>query len=133
MVKAGPNNPLGDFAMRIGQSTYLIHGTNQRFGIGMRASSGCIRMNPEDIEWLFQQADSGTKVKIIDQPIKMTYLTPSKRMIEVHSPLSLNEKQIPSLYPLSSAVESFIGKDTKDIKTLEKVIKQPKGLPVSID
>ena len=133
MVKAGPNNPLGDYAMRIGQSTYLIHGTNQRFGIGMRASSGCIRMNPEDIEWLFKQADSGTKVKIIDEPIKMTYLTPSQRMIEIHSPLSLSDDHKPSLYPLSSGVKNFIGKDPKDLKALEEIMKKPKGLPVRVD
>lgn len=41
---AGPSNPFGKYALRIGTSEYLLHGSNKRFGIGMRASSGCIRL-----------------------------------------------------------------------------------------
>ena len=39
VVPAGPNNPFGKYALRLGTSEYLIHGSNKRFGIGMRASS----------------------------------------------------------------------------------------------
>ncbi len=133
MVKAGPDNPLGDFAMRIGQSEYLIHGTNQRFGIGMRASSGCIRMNPEDIEWLFQRANSGTKVKIVDHPIKMTYEPPNRRVIEVHAPLTVTADETPSLYPLSSGIKRFIGNEPEDLALIEQLIANPHGIPVEIE
>ncbi len=53
-VPAGPDNPFGKYALRLGTSEYLIHGSNKRFGIGMRASSGCIRMYDDDIKWLFK-------------------------------------------------------------------------------
>ena len=53
IVKAGPDNPLGAYAMRLGLPEYLIHGTNRPFGVGMRVSHGCIRLYPEDIEALF--------------------------------------------------------------------------------
>ena len=53
-IAAGPNNPFGKYALRLGTSEYLIHGSNQRFGIGMRASSGCIRLFDDDIKWLFE-------------------------------------------------------------------------------
>ncbi|WNC73018.1 L,D-transpeptidase family protein [Thalassotalea psychrophila] len=132
MVKAGPNNPLGDYAMRIGTSAYLIHGTNQRFGIGMRASSGCIRMNPEDIEWLFKQSAPGTKVKIINAPIKMAYVAPDKRLIEIHSPLSDNQGNVPSLLPVSKGVKTFIGSAEDDLELLKELISQPKGIPVEL-
>lgn len=132
MIPAGPDNPLGEYAMRIGRSTYLIHGTNQRFGIGMRASSGCIRMNPEDIEWLFKQSPSGTKVKIIDNPIKMVYIAPNKRLIEIHSPLTNDEGVIPSLLPVSEGVKRFIGQDPEDIQLFNEIISSPTGLPVEI-
>ncbi|MEF1290648.1 L,D-transpeptidase family protein, partial [Vibrio sp. M260118] len=57
VVPAGPDNPLGEYALRLahGVGDYLIHGTNKDFGIGLRVSSGCIRMEPKDIEWLFAQ------------------------------------------------------------------------------
>lgn len=132
MIKAGPNNPLGDYAMRIGQSVFLIHGTNQRFGIGMRASGGCIRMNPEDIEWLFKKSPPGTPVKIIDQPIKMAYQQDQTRLIEIHSPLTNNEGVTPSLLPLSDAVKKFVDNDPNNIKLIETLAQKPYGLPVKI-
>jgi len=71
VVKAGPDNPLGDYAMRLGRPEYLIHGTNKPWGVGMRVSHGCIRLYPEDIESLFQQVSINTPVNIINQPYKV--------------------------------------------------------------
>ncbi|QDP02369.1 L,D-transpeptidase family protein [Thalassotalea sp. PS06] len=132
VIPAGPDNPLGDHALRLGQSVYLIHGTNQRFGIGMRVSSGCIRMYPKDIEWLFNEVDIGTQVKIIDQPIKMAYQKPDMRLIEVHSPLSLENHQQPSLLPFPDGVRNFLGNDPHLLELLEDYIKAPKGIPMQI-
>jgi L,D-transpeptidase ErfK/SrfK len=70
MVPPGPDNPLGKHAMRLAiGGDYLIHGTNKPAGIGMRMSHGCIRMNPDDIEWLFGQVPVGTPVRLVNQPI----------------------------------------------------------------
>jgi L,D-transpeptidase ErfK/SrfK len=66
-VPPGPDNPLGEYALYLGFATYLMHGTNRPWGIGMRVSSGCIRMYPEDIESLFPQVPVGTPVRIVDQ------------------------------------------------------------------
>ncbi len=71
IVKAGPDNPLGDYAMRLGRPEYLIHGTNKPYGVGMRVSHGCIRLYPEDIESLFKQVSVNTPVRIINQPYKI--------------------------------------------------------------
>ena len=67
VVPAGPNNPLGLFALRLGtgNGSYLIHGTHKPYGVGMRVSAGCIRMYPEDIESLFAQIPIGTQVQLI--------------------------------------------------------------------
>ncbi|ENM5786423.1 peptidase [Vibrio metoecus] len=93
VVPAGPDNPLGDYAMRLayGSGEYLIHGTNKDFGIGMRVSSGCIRMDPKDIEWLFQQVERGEKVRIINEPIKVALEPDRSVFIEVHEPLTRSD------------------------------------------
>ncbi|MEZ5564778.1 MAG: L,D-transpeptidase family protein [Gammaproteobacteria bacterium] len=67
-VAAGPDNPLGAYAMRLGFPSYLIHGTNKPSGIGMRVSHGCIQLFPEDIESLFSQVPVGTRVQIVNEP-----------------------------------------------------------------
>ncbi|MGR5222533.1 L,D-transpeptidase family protein [Vibrio parahaemolyticus] len=93
VVAAGPENPLGDYAMRLahGTGSYLIHGTNKDFGIGLRVSAGCIRMDPKDIEWMFHQAKIGMKVTIIDEPIKVALEPDRSVFIEAHEPLTRSD------------------------------------------
>lgn len=67
-VAAGPDNPLGAYALRLGFPSYLIHGTNKPSGIGMRVSHGCVQLFPEDIETLFSQVPVGAPVRIVNQP-----------------------------------------------------------------
>lgn len=71
VVPPGPDNPLGEHAILLDIPGYLIHGTNQPDGIGMRASRGCIRMHPDDIKAVFEQIPNGSQVNIIDEPIKL--------------------------------------------------------------
>lgn len=57
VVPAGPDNPMGHHAIRLAAygGVYLLHGTNADFGIGMRVSSGCIRLRDDDIKTLFSR------------------------------------------------------------------------------
>lgn len=66
----GEGNPLGRHILRLGWPTYLIHGTNRRDGVGSRVSAGCVRMMPEDIEYLFDLVSVGTPVRVINEPVK---------------------------------------------------------------
>jgi len=90
IVPSGPENPLGDYALRLayGVGDYLIHGTNKNFGIGLRVSSGCIRMEPKDIKWLFEHSVVGEKVTVIDEPVKMTLEPDRSVFVEAHEPLT---------------------------------------------
>jgi L,D-transpeptidase ErfK/SrfK len=67
-VPAGPDNPLGAYEFRLGWPSYLIHGTNKPYGVGMRSSHGCIRLYPEDIAVLYDLIPIGTKVTVVNQP-----------------------------------------------------------------
>jgi L,D-transpeptidase ErfK/SrfK len=73
-VPPGPDNPMGTRAMYLGWPLYAIHGTNNPWGIGRRSSSGCIRMYPEHAEELFDLVEVGTKVTVVDQPIKLEWI-----------------------------------------------------------
>ena len=68
VVKAGPDNPLGQYALRLGFPGYLLHGTNKPYGVGLRVSHGCVRLYPEHIEALFNEVSVGTPVRIVEQP-----------------------------------------------------------------
>lgn len=83
VVEPGPMNPLGTHALYLGWPTYAIHGTNRPFGIGRRVSSGCIRLYPEDIESFFKKIPVGTKVSVVNQPIKAAWIDESL-YVEAH-------------------------------------------------
>ena len=85
VLPAGPDNPLGSHALRLGWPSILIHGTNKPAGIGMRVSHGCIQLYPENIAPLFAALPVGTPVTVVDQP----YLAgsgPDGLMLEAHRP-----------------------------------------------
>jgi L,D-transpeptidase ErfK/SrfK len=73
-VPAGPDNPLGDYAMRMGWRSYLIHGTNLPDGVGRNSSHGCVRMYPEDIDHLFHEVGIGTPVRVLNQEVEAAWV-----------------------------------------------------------
>tara|TARA_R110002073_G_scaffold185335_6_gene343916 strand:- start:93 stop:1046 length:954 start_codon:yes stop_codon:yes gene_type:complete len=145
VVPAGPNNPLGLFALRLGtgNGSYLIHGTHKPYGVGMRVSAGCIRMYPEDIESLFAQIPIGTQVQLINQPIKLGWLTGSL-FIELHPPLEEDEEKYSNYsQSVTEAIAAFLAQehDTNgdpalnleiDDQVLRQAIADKSGLPVLI-
>jgi hypothetical protein len=54
---------LGKYSLKLGDG-YMLHGTPHQWSIGTAASHGCIRMRDEDIAWLFENVQPGTKVYI---------------------------------------------------------------------
>ena len=87
-VPPGPDNPLGDRALRlgVGKGTYLIHGTNNPIAVGLAVTHGCIRMYPEDIEALFPLVPVGTPVRIVNEPVKVAWVN-GELLLEAHPPV----------------------------------------------
>lgn len=54
---------LGDYALSIGDG-YLIHGTIYKRFLGMPVTHGCVRLNDEDLEVIFNTLSIGSKVYI---------------------------------------------------------------------
>ncbi|BAK11147.1 L,D-transpeptidase family protein [Pantoea ananatis] len=136
VVPAGPDNPMGLHALRMARGTgqYLIHGTNANFGIGMRVSSGCIRLRTEDIEALFNSVPVGTRVQIINQPVKFSVEPDGKRYVEVHQPLSRNEKEDPQTAPLALSADfrSFMKSEKSDRALIKATLTRRSGMPVLV-
>jgi hypothetical protein len=54
---------LGDYAMSLGDG-YLIHGTIYKRLLGMPVTHGCVRLNDEDLEIIYDTMNIGSKVYI---------------------------------------------------------------------
>ena len=105
VVPPGPDNPLGDYAMRLSIPGYLIHGTNKPSGLGMRVTHGCIRMFPEDIEGLFGIVPIGTPVHIVNQPFKLAW-SANGYYLEAHPPLE--EENVDGAWAMTQLTRAFV-------------------------
>lgn len=157
IVPPGPDNPFGSRALRLGIPGYLIHSTNRPAGVGMRVSHGCIRMFPEDIEFLFQHIDVNTTVRIINAPVKIGW-DGEVLVAEVHplleSPQPLVEESLeqiekldadievpaitlPGKNPLTQVTEQFIRATAEragqlDWDLVEAVVERSDGIPEAV-
>ena len=134
VVPAGPDNPLGLYAMRLGFPRYLIHGTNKPYGIGMQISHGCVQLYPEDIEVLFKKASVGMPVRIIHQPYLaawhegMLYLEANEPLQKWTQDKSRLKKQLlKELRQISSRKNVSI-----DWEKVDRIIQQSDGIPTPI-
>ncbi|HEO9242191.1 TPA: L,D-transpeptidase family protein [Enterobacter ludwigii] len=136
VVPAGPNNPLGRFALRlgVGHGEYLIHGTSAPDSVGLRVSSGCMRMNAPDIKALFEQVRVGTRVQIINEPVKFSVEPDGKRYIEVHRPLAQVEGENPQMTPISHSADfaTFVSQSGSDKALIDKALSRRAGIPVAV-
>ncbi|EPA0074847.1 MULTISPECIES: L,D-transpeptidase LdtE [Enterobacter] len=136
VVPAGPNNPLGRFALRlgVGNGEYLIHGTSAPDSVGLRVSSGCMRMNAPDIKALFGQVRVGTRVQIINEPVKFAVEPDGKRYIEVHRPLAQVEGENPQVAPISHSEDfaTFVSQSGNDKALIDKALSRRAGIPVAV-
>lgn len=126
VVPPGPENPLGNRALRLSRPSYLIHGTNRPFGVGRRVSHGCIRLYPEDIEELYGAVGLESSVNIVYQPIKVG-AEAGEVYVEVHNDYLRRLRS-----PLAEALRLLRKKgllEGVDLRRLKKAVARKRGLP----
>lgn len=140
-IGPGLDNPMGTHALYLGWPEYAIHGTNKPFGIGRRTSSGCIRLYPEDIVTLYDMIPEGTKVTVVDQPIKVAWIG-DELFLEAHPTLGqsydVEESGFVHSYEFSArdmeALMKTAGRDYGfiDWQAVRDAVRKRKGYPVRI-
>lgn len=134
-VPPGPDNPLGPYKMTLSVPGYLIHGTNKKFGIGMRVSHGCFRMLNHNVLQLADLAPVGTPVRIINEPYKFGWSN-GQVYLEAHAPL--DDTGAPSMVDKHAAVINALLKREElvdlrlDWEVVREVVAAEDGLPVKI-
>jgi L,D-transpeptidase ErfK/SrfK len=136
VVPPGPQNPLGEYKMRlaVGDGTYEIHGTNNPVAVGLAVTHGCIRMYPEDVAALFAAIPVGTKVWLLNEPVKIAYVD-GKLLVEVHPPVD-GEGQTAelNLEEMSQKLRRALGQDTAAIHWdfAREALEAATGVPIVV-
>ncbi len=130
-VLPGPQNPLGEYALYLSRSGYLIHGTNKPASIGLRATNGCIRLYPEDVKKLYENTPAKTPVYIVNQPYLVGQLK-GKVYMEVHAPPEdVDLAEFDRVYAKLRKIEKESGR-TLDWGKVKKVLAEARGIPVAV-
>lgn len=139
VIPAGIDNPLGEYAMTLGWTNYIIHGTNKPFSVGKRASHGCLRLYPEDIKKLFEAAKLGTKVNVIDTSYKLGWhddnllleVLPTQEQADIIVKSKIPEKlEIPDIH---DAIRAKAGENTEiNWELVDELVKSRSGVPTII-
>jgi L,D-transpeptidase ErfK/SrfK len=109
----------------------LIHGTNKPASIGLRATNGCIRLYPEDVEKLYENTPIKTPVSIVKQPYLLGQWNGVVYM-EVHAPPEhLDADEFDKIYTKLRNIEKESGR-TLDWSKVKKVLAEARGIPVPI-
>jgi len=130
-VPPGPDNPLGEYALYLSRSGYLIHGTNKPASIGLKATNGCMRLYPENVKMLFNNTPVHTPVAIVNQP----YLIGQRNGVlymEAHTPLEdSGAGELEKIYARLRTVEKKSARRL-DWKKVREVQAEARGIPVPI-
>ncbi len=111
VVPPGPANPLGTRAMRlaVGKGSYLIHGTNNPIAVGLAVTHGCIRMYPEDVEALYPLVPVGTRVRIVNEPVKVAWVD-GQLLLEAHPPINAQGQALePDVEAFAALLQQAVG------------------------
>ena len=134
VVPAGPDNPLGRYALLLSKKGYLIHGTNKPYGIGMRVTHGCVRMYPKHIEWLFAKIQRGATVTVVNQPLKVGRMN-NAIFLEAHPSLKEDHTSLSERYSnaISILKENFGAAPLKLFyHRIQQVVIEQTGVPVEL-
>lgn len=134
VVPPGPDNPLGSHVLVLDMPSYLIHGTNKPAGVGMRVSHGCIRLFPEDIEFLYGEAPNGVAVRIVNEPLLFAWQD-SELYLEAHPPLEDDERDWLQLFPelfKAAMAEPPAAAWQPDSYIIDSVVRASNGIPMSV-
>lgn len=134
LVPPGPDNPLGTRVLKLDMPGYLIHGTNQPYGVGMRVSHGCVRLYPENIEFLYSLVEVGEFVTIMNEPYQMG-TNDGVLYFEAHAPLE--DDTVNAADRLQSLLNVQVDADGQALNDhlrqhIISLSGEPSGIPVSI-
>lgn len=134
VVPPGPDNPLGHRVLQLDMPGYLIHGTNQPYGVGMRVSHGCVRLYPEDIEALYEMVGRGTRVTLVNQPL-LYGRRGGEFYLEAH-PLMAEDERDPGMLldelMERARQESGAFAEQHERANARQVIADAKGIPIRV-
>ena len=129
VVPPGPDNPMGEYRIRLSKDIYSIHGTDIPWAIGRETTHGCIRLYPEDIGELYKLIKPSMRGRLVYQPIKLGEAD-GRLYVEVHDDVY---KRVGNLERQAFQLVHAARLDAQvDPERLRAAVRERRGVPVDV-
>lgn len=129
-VAPGPENPLGKYWLQLSAPGYGIHGTNAPWTVGKYTTHGCIRLFPNAIERLYEEVPNGTRVDIVNEPIKVARAGDDTVLLEAHPGIAVPAAQVGAQFLRRLQRSSIAG--LVDFAAAQRVVRDAWGIAVDV-
>ncbi|RQW25888.1 L,D-transpeptidase [Rhodobacteraceae bacterium CH30] len=132
-VPPGEDNPMGMLAFQTGFKSIFIHGTNKPWGLGTRASHGCLHLYPENAAELMKLLPRGVPIRIINQPL-MAGVLDGKPVLVSYPVVGEYEQAAPDREQAQALLDALPDKGGSDVdwQRVDAVLAKPTVLPLAV-
>lgn len=129
-VPPGSDNPLGAHWLGLNLWGYGIHGTTAPSSVYRFRSHGCIRLHPDDIADLYDKVRTGTRGRLVYQPVLLALLEDGRILLEVHP--DIYQKDIDPMRVVRDLAEAHGLTQAIDWQRAEAVVRAQEGLAIEV-
>jgi len=129
VVPPGPNNPMGEYRIRLSKGLYSIHGTDVPWAIGRQTTHGCIRLYPEDIGEFYSLVKPSMTGMFVYEPVKLGEHD-GRVFVEVHDDVYRRFKSLDR--EAARLVKASKLTNRVDPERLRTAVAERRGVPVDV-
>jgi len=129
VVPPGPDNPLGQFRLRLSYDSYGIHGTDTPWAIGRETTHGCIRLYPEDIGELYSLVKPSMRGELVYEPVKVGE-SDGHIYVEAHDDVYHHYRSLDN--EAQRVVRAAGVADRVDPVLVREAVRERRGVPVDV-
>jgi L,D-transpeptidase ErfK/SrfK len=129
VVPPGPDNPMGEYRIRMSKGDYSIHGTDTPWAIGRETTHGCIRLYPEDIGELYSLVKPSMRGELVYEPVKVGE-SDGRVYIEAHDDVYHHFRSLES--EAQRVVRAAGVADRVDPALVREAVRARRGVPVDV-
>jgi L,D-transpeptidase ErfK/SrfK len=129
VMPPGPNNPMGEYRIRLSKGLYSIHGTDVPWAIGRQTTHGCIRLYPEDIGEFYTLVKPSMTGIFVYEPIKLGEHD-GRVFVEVHDDVYRRFKSLDREAARLVRVSKLTAR--VDPERLRTAVAERRGVPVDV-
>jgi L,D-transpeptidase ErfK/SrfK len=132
-VPPGPANPLGSHWITIGETSYGLHGTNNRWSIGRLSTHGCVRFYDDVMQALFEELPAAAPIRLVYQTLKLG-ARDGRLYLEAHpDPYARAARERDELFVRLMVLRlRGLAEDSIDPAHVERTVREARGVPVEI-